>query len=57
MSTKTGIALWCRMASAVATNEKAGVMTSSPGPMPAAASAMCSAAVPLLVATAYLMPM
>jgi hypothetical protein len=40
MSAKIGTALWCNTATGVATNENADVMTSSPGPTPAAASAM-----------------
>src|SRR5713226_2004608 len=48
MSAKMGTALWCTTATGVATNENADVTTSSPGPTPAAASAMWMAAVPPL---------
>src|SRR3990172_5717824 len=50
MSAKTGTAPTWSTAWAVAMNESAGTMTSAPGPAPAAASAMPSAAVPLFVA-------
>ncbi len=36
---------------------KSGRITSSPGPIPSAASATCSAVVPLLVVTAWRTPM
>src|SRR4029434_7222402 len=46
MSTKTGVAPTMVMVVADATNENAGVMTSSPGPTPTAMSASRSASVP-----------
>ena len=45
-----------RRSSALATNESGEVATLSPGPMPAAATAPCSAAVPLANATACCAP-
>src|SRR5579859_5534882 len=53
MSTKTGIAPQYSMAATLATNVNGTVMTSSPGPMPAARSARCSALVPVFTPTAY----
>ena len=51
MSTKTGTAPMYIGAAAVATNVSAGMITSSPGPTPAAFSATSSAVVPLAVQT------
>jgi hypothetical protein len=48
MSTSTGVAPAYWIAATVATKVKGTVMTSSPGPMPAASNAMCSALVPVL---------
>src|SRR5579871_1784622 len=56
MSAKIGTALWCSTATGVARNENAEVMTSSPGPTPAAARAMWMAAVPPLHASEYFVP-
>ncbi len=52
MSTKTGTALFWSTARAVARKVKAVVITWSPVPIPPAATAVCSAAVPLLVVRA-----
>ena len=41
---------------AVATNVRSGMITSSPGPKPSAASARCNPVVPLLTASAYSVP-
>ena len=49
MSTNTGMAFWWMAQEAEARKVKAEVITSSPGPTPTAASAMCRAAVPLQV--------
>jgi len=49
MSTNTGTAFWCNAQEAEARKVKAEVITSSPGPTPIAARAMCRAAVPLQV--------
>ena len=49
ISTNTGIAFWWRAHEADARNVNAEVITSSPGPTPTAARAMCRAAVPLHV--------
>ncbi len=46
MSTKTGVAPAIMIVVAEATNENAGVMTSSPGPTPSAVNASRSASVP-----------
>ncbi len=48
MSTNTGVAPTSAMVLADATNEKAEVMTSSPGPTPSARRARSSASVPEL---------
>ena len=56
ISTNTGIAFWCSTAAAVDQYVNAGQITSSPGPTPAAASAMWIADVPLLVTSAYFAP-
>ena len=56
MSTNTGMAFWCSAHEAEARKVNAEVMISSPGPTPTAASAMCSAAVPLVVVRQYLVP-
>src|SRR5450759_3489138 len=56
MSTKTGMAPTCAMASAVAKKVKGVVMTSSPLPMPMAARIRNSASVPWPHATACLVP-
>ena len=48
MSTNTGVALTRDTAMAVETNEMAGTITSSPGPMPAALSAISSVTVPFM---------
>src|SRR5262245_38951687 len=53
MSTKTGSAPTNRTTLAVAANENDGTMTSSPGPMPSAINARCSADVPELTATQW----
>lgn len=55
-STSTGVAPVCTMALAVLMMEKAGVMTSSPGPRPRAAQTRCRAAVPLAQATPWATP-
>src|SRR5687767_3295142 len=55
-SAKTGRPPWWSTACAVAMNDSAGMITSSPRPTPAAASAMCRAAVPLLVARQKRLP-
>ena len=55
-STMTGVAPAWWMTCAVAQNVIVVVMTSSPGPMPAAASAICMAAVPELTARARSAP-
>ena len=52
MSTKTGRAPVARIMLPVAWNVNGVVITSSPGPMPCASSATCSAAVPFATATA-----
>ena len=52
----TGQAPACRMALAVATKVSVEVSTQSPGRTPATISAVCSAAVPLTVATAWAQP-
>ena len=52
MSTNTGVAPAYSIAATVATNVNGTVITSSPGPMPAASSARCSALVPELTPTA-----
>jgi hypothetical protein len=54
---KTGRAPACRIPLALAVNVKETVMTSSPGPIPAASSARWIAVVPELTATACLAPM
>ena len=56
MSAKIGMALLWITELAVEKNVNAGTMTSSPVPIPAAARDVCNAAVPLFVATAYLVP-
>ena len=48
MSTNTGFARAYSIAATVATNVNGTVMTSSPGPTPAASRDRCSALVPLL---------
>ena len=48
-SANTGMAPACRMQKEEAMNEYDGQMTSSPGPTPRLASAVCSAAVPFVV--------
>jgi hypothetical protein len=48
MSTNTGVAPTRDTAEAVEINEMAGTITSSPGPMPAAASIISSVTVPLI---------
>ncbi len=53
ISTSTGFAPARSIAEAVATKVMVVVITSSPGPMSSAFSAMCSAAVPELQATAW----
>ena len=55
-STNTGAAPVATTAFADAMNVRAGTITSSPGPTPAATSAICSAAVPELAATARSVP-
>ena len=55
-STKTGVACWCSTTFAVAANVIVGTITSSPGPIPSAASATCRPAVHELTATAYDVP-
>src|SRR5690349_18533779 len=54
MSTRTGVAPTYRIALMVAANVNGVVMTSSPGPMPLASSAMCNAVVPEETAMACL---
>src|SRR2546430_706420 len=56
MSTKTGRAPTITIVVAEATNENAGVRTSSPGPTPSAASARRSASVPEATPTAWRTP-
>ena len=56
MSTKTGRAPCISTTFAVATHVKDGTITSSPGPMPSATSARCSAVVHDVVATACAAP-
>src|SRR3989344_7387187 len=56
MSTNTGFAPVKIIAFAVAIKVKGVVITSSPGPIPAAVKATIRALVPLSVATAYLVP-
>ena len=51
-STNTGVAPLLATVPAVAKNEYAGEMTSSPGPMPSVHMAMSSASVPEAQATA-----
>src|SRR3989304_5226769 len=51
MSTNTGRAPVYRMAAAVATKVNGTVITSAPGPMPAASRARCRALVPAFNAT------
>jgi len=53
MSTKTGVAPVWDIASTVAMKVKGTVMTSSPGPIPAAIKAKQRASVPLLTPTQY----
>ena len=50
ISAKTGVAPTCRMVFAVDANVSGVVMTSSPGPIPFASNARCSAAVQELTA-------
>ena len=57
MSTKTGIAPTSTMTSPTEMNVRDSVITSSPGPMPAAIIATWSAAKPELTATPCLTPM
>ena len=57
ISTKTGLAPTMPIASAVATNVNAVVITSSPAPISKALNAMWSASVPEFNATVYLHPM
>ena len=52
----TGSAPTYRTALTLATKVRAGTITSSPGPTPAASSARCSAAVPLLTAATWRTP-
>src|SRR5438270_12208068 len=52
-STNTGVAPVYLIAETVAINDIDTVITSSPGPIPAASSATCSALVPVFTATAY----
>ena len=54
MSAKTGIAPACSTANEVLDIVRGGTITSSPEPTPAATSAECSVAVPLICAMAYL---
>src|SRR5690606_6407113 len=54
--TRTGRAPVMSIAAALATRVKGTVMTSSPGPTPAASNARCSALVPVLTATPYPAP-
>ena len=56
MSTKTGVAPASAMTSAEATKENAEVITSSPGPMSSAMSAISSASVPLATEMQCLTP-
>ena len=56
ISAKTGLAPQYKMQFALAAKVSGVVITSSPGPIPAARQAQCNAAVPLLTATAYLAP-
>ena len=49
MSQNTGTAAWWSTAIGVATKPNAGTITSSPASTPDAATAQCSAAVPLFV--------
>ena len=56
ISTKTGLALTMPIASAVATNVNAVVITSSPAPISKARNAICNASVPEFNATVYLQP-
>ena len=56
MSANTGLAPQYRAQLALAAKVMGLVITSSPGPIPAASAAICSAAVPLLTATQYLAP-
>jgi hypothetical protein len=55
-SANTGVAPTYATALAVATQVMSGTMTSSPGPMPRACMAMCSAPVQLDVAIAWSTP-
>ena len=55
-SAKTGFAPTIATQLAVAPNEMAGTMTSSPGPIPSTCMMPWSAAVPLLTATASRVP-
>ena len=55
-SQRTGMALALTTAPAVATQKKAGTMTSQPGPMPRAVMAVKSAPVPLLTPSACFTP-
>ena len=55
-STNTGVAPSSTIISAVATNVNGVVMTSSPGPMPSAISAISSASVPEPTLTQWLAP-
>ena len=55
-SANTGVARWCSTGVAEAINVCAGTMTSSPGPTPSAASSVCIAVVPELVATHWSKP-
>jgi hypothetical protein len=57
MSTNTGVAPTSTMTSPTEMNVRDSVMTSSPGPIPAAIIAMCRAANPELTATPCLTPM
>ena len=57
MSTKTGVAPTSTMTSPTEMNVRDSVMTSSPGPMPAAIIATWSAAKPELTATPCFAPM
>jgi hypothetical protein len=52
ISASTGVAPTCKIVCTVAQNVIGVVMTSSPGPMPSAASATCNPAVAELTATA-----
>ena len=57
MSQNTGTPPQCATIAAVATQVKAGTITSSPGFSPSALSATCSAAVPELTATPCAIPL